>query len=180
MQRSRIASLVVAFDRPVQLDANAIALALHVNNVTFGGVAQPTGLGVLPTSLNLASTDNITWTVTFTGNTETGLDGLNSLQDGVYDLNIAANRVHPVGAPTVNMAANSTTTFHRLFGDTDAPSVGTDVQAIVSVADNLAFRGTFNSSSNYNAKFDFLGDGTIAIDDNFQFRNRFNKVLSWR
>ncbi len=180
VQRSRVASLAIVFDRPVQLDANAIALALHTNNVSYDGVARPTGVGVLPGSLNFASADNTTWFVTFNGNTEAGVDGWNSLQDGVYDLNIVANRVHPVGAPTVNMTANSTTTFHRLFGDTDAPSGGADLQAIVTIADNLVFRGAFNNSSNYVAGVDFQGDGAIAIDDNFQLRSRFNKLLSWR
>ena len=39
-QRSRVASLVVAFDQPVQLDLNALTLALHTNNVSLGSVLQ--------------------------------------------------------------------------------------------------------------------------------------------
>ena len=97
VQHSRIANIVIAFDRPVQLDANAVALALHTNNVIFAGVPQPAGIGALPISLDVSSNDNMTWTVTFTGNTDPGADGFNSLRDGVYDLNIIANRVHPLG-----------------------------------------------------------------------------------
>src|SRR6185295_14201891 len=99
-----------------------MSLALHTHNVTFAGVARPTGVGVLPTSLSLATTDDINWIVTFNGNTEDGADGIHSLQDGVYDLNIDAAKVHPRGVSGLAMAANVTTTFHRLFGDTDAPS----------------------------------------------------------
>ena len=87
-QRSRVASLVVAFDQPVQLDASALTLALHTNNVNMGGILQPTGFGSLPTSLSLSTSDKITWIVTFVGNTDAGVDGLNSLKDGVYHLNI--------------------------------------------------------------------------------------------
>ena len=57
------------FNQAVQLDANAMAVVLHMNNVTFGGAVGPNGSAV-PTTLNLATTDNITWVVTFTGNTE--------------------------------------------------------------------------------------------------------------
>ena len=122
-QRSRVASLVITFDQPVLLDANAVTLALHTKNVSFGGAAQPSGIGAVPTSLNLATADHITWTLTFAGNTDDGADGLRSLRDGVYDLVVDATKVHLLAAPGIPMAANSTTTFHRLFGDTGAPSL---------------------------------------------------------
>ena len=82
--------------------------------------------------------------MTFTGNTDIGVDGVNSLLDGVYDLNITAAKVHPSGVPGVSMAADQTTTFHRLFGDTGAASTppggtpGVDFQAIVNTGDNLS------------------------------------------
>jgi hypothetical protein len=187
-QRSRVASLVVAFDQPVQLDPSALTLALHTNNVSVGGVLQPTGFGSLPTSLSLSTSDKITWIVTFAGNTDAGVDGLNSLKDGVYDLNIDAAKVHPLGAPGVPMAANRTTTFHRLFGDTGAPTTptggtpGTDYQALVNTGDNLAFRAAFGkpSSGGYQPFLDFNGDGIINSGDNLPFRSRFNKALTWR
>jgi hypothetical protein len=140
----------------------------------------------LPSSLALATTDNIAWTVTFSGNTETGLDGINSLKDGVYDLNITAAKVHPAGAPTIAMAANATTTFHRLFGDSNAPTTlssgttGVDLQALVNSGDNLSFRGAFNNPINYKAIFDVNGDGLVNSGDNLQFRSRFNSLLTWR
>jgi hypothetical protein len=185
-QRSRVASVVVTFNQSVQLDANAFTLALHTNSVTFNGAAQPAGFGTLPASLAPTSTDNITWVVTFTGNTDNGADGFNSLKDGVYDFNVAADKVHPVGLPGVNMASNSTTTIHRLFGDTNLPSTpnggvpGVDFLAVINTGDNLAFRGAFNNAAAYKAFFDFNGDGAINSGDNLQFRNRFNKALTWK
>jgi glucose/arabinose dehydrogenase len=185
-QRSRVASLVVTFDQVVQLDTGAMTVGLHLNNVSYNGVPQPAGYGVPPASLNLTSSDNKTWIVTFIGNTDNGVDGFNSIRDGVYDLRIDAAKVHPAGSPGVNMAADSVTTFHRLFGETDAPTTpsggtpGLDFEALVNTGDNLIFRGAFNNAANYLAYLDFDGDGTIISGDNLQFRTRFNKSLIWR
>ncbi len=189
-QRSRIASLEVVFDQDVELDADAMALALHTDNVTFDGVAQPFGHGVLPTSLNLATDDSVAWVVTFIGNTENGADGFHSLQDGVYDLAIDATKVHSSGIPGSLMAANSTTTFHRLFGDIDDSSTpdggtaGDDFLSIVGTSDNWVFRSAFNNPLTYQPYLDFDGDGAVSgiigSGDNFQFRTRFNRLLTWR
>lgn len=108
----------------------------------------------------MTTSDNITWVVTFSGNTDDGSDGFKSVKDGVYDLTIDGSKVHPMGAPGVNMEANATTTFHRLFGDSNAATTpiggtpGTDFQAIVNTSDNLAFRSAFNNPLNYQAFFD--------------------------
>jgi hypothetical protein len=185
-QHSRVASVVVTFDQAVELDAGAVTLALHTNNVSFDGAALPDGYGTLPASLNLASADNINWIVTFVGNTEGGADGLHSLKDGIYDLNIDGAKVHSVGTPASAMSANFTTTFHRLYGDTGAAAtppggaVGADFGAIVNAGDNLTFRGGFNNPSTYQAYLDFNGDGVVGTGDNLQFRGRFNKALTWR
>ena len=145
----------------------------------------------MPTELNLSTNDNITWRVTFAGNTDPDesfpapADGLNSLKDGVYDLNIDAAKVHPVGSPQIDAVTNSTTTFHRLFGDTDETVTlpggveNRDFMAIISIADNIILRGAFNNPANYKPFLDFDGDQIINISDNFQFRSRFNKPLSW-
>src|SRR5437762_8143468 len=71
-----------------------MALALHTNNVTWGGVLQPAGMGVVPTNLVLNTTDNITYTMTFSGagTVESGADGFSSLEGGVYDLTIDASQ----------------------------------------------------------------------------------------
>jgi fibronectin-binding autotransporter adhesin len=183
-QRSRISSVTVTFDQPVTLDANAIALALHTNGVSYGGVAMP-NYGSLPTSMFVSTSDNINWVVSFAGNLEVGLDGLVSIKDGVYDVNVTANRVHPVGQPGVNMLANSVSTFHRLFGDTSPAGTaaggvaGVNFEAVVNTGDNAAFRDSFGLLGTYQAYFDFEGDGSINTGDNLAFRTRFNKSLKW-
>ena len=104
----------------------------------------------------------------------------------VYDFIVDAFKVHPLGAPGVGMSVNSTTTFYRLFGDTDAATtpaggaLGGDFQAVVNSGDNLPFRSSFNNPANYRAFLDFDGDGSINSGDNLQFRSRFNKALTWR
>lgn len=185
-QRSRVVSLVVIFNQAVQLDGNAFSLALHANGVFWNGSAQPAGYGTLPQSLDVQTSDSINWVVTFLGNTDTGVDGLNSLRDGVYDFNTEAAKVHPLGSPAMNMTSNAKTVFHRLFGDANLPSTpsgGTpnvDFQALVNSGDNLTFRSAFNTPANYKPFFDFTGDAAINSGDNLQFRNRFNKALSWK
>ena len=186
-QHSRIVNLQVAFDQPVALEADAMTLALHSNNVVFNGVPQPTGLGAVPTLVLSNSADNKTWTATFAGaNTELGADAFASLVDGVYDFQVDGAKVHPLGNPAVTMAGSSTTTVHRLFGDTGDPSTpaggtpGVDFQAVVNSGDNLSFRGAFNNDAGYKAFLDFNGDGVINTGDNLQFRSRFNKTLTWR
>jgi hypothetical protein len=184
-QRSRVASVVLVFEQAVQLDANAVTLGLYTNNVAYNGVLQPSGFGALPTSLILTTSDNITWVVTFAGNTDDGSDGYNSLKDGVYELVIDAAKVHPSNAPSVNMAAQVATTFHRLFSDsngaetTNGGKPGADFRATVNTGDNLAFRGVFNNPQSYVAALDLNGDGIINSGENLRFRNRFNKALTW-
>jgi len=187
--RSRVVNLQVVFDQAVLLDQGAMTLALHTNNVNYagntgGGTGQPNGAGVPGTLIATPSSDNKTWTLTWSGaNTEVGsVDQLASLKDGVYDLVIDATKVHPAGSPTVNMAANSTTVFHRLFGDTNPPAQsGSDFTAILAGNDNLAFRGAFNKpvGGGYVPYLDFNGDGNINSGDNLAFRARFNKSLTW-
>ncbi len=187
-QRSRIASLQIVFDQPVALDDNALALALHTNNVSFDGEPRPDGFGSLPTSLLISTPDaGVTWIVAFSGNTDPDSsafppppDNHYSLKDGVYSFSIDASKVHPAGVPSVNGAADSTTVFHRLFGDDNAPEVeGGNFTAILGVSDNFAFRSSFNNFPIDRASFDYDGDGTIGVADNFQFRSRFNRPLTW-
>ncbi len=173
-QRSRVVNLQVAFDQPVQVDANAFALALHANNL---------GLGDLPSTLLPVTTDGgTTWVIEFSGNTDAGADGFESIKDGVYDLNVNLALVHPLGVPGVNGSGTSTFVFHRLFGDVtgeELPQLGNAHVAVIAIDDNFAFRSSFNSVLGYKAYFDFDGDNNIGISDNFQFRSRFNRPLTW-
>jgi autotransporter-associated beta strand protein len=187
-QRSRVVDVTAAFNQPVSLDPGAVSLGLH-RDVTFAGVSQPAGLGVVPADLVLTSTDNIIWTVTFVGagTVDVGSDGFSSLKDGVYDFTIEGAKVHQLGNASASMAGQSTTTFHRFFGDTDAPStpaggaLGVNFAAVVNSGDNLAFRTAFNRPApDYQSFLDFDGNGVISTGDNFEFRSRFNKTLAWR
>jgi len=182
-QRSSVNDVVVTFDQPVQLDPNAITLTLHPN-VTFDGVTQPAGFGTLPANVSVNTTDNKTYVVTFSGNTDAAVNGLGSLKDGVYDLNIDASKVHAAGSGAT-MAGNYTTTFYRLFGSTsgettpDGGTMGADFSARITSLDNLRFRQAFNNSANYLPYFDFNGNGAIDSGDNLAFRTRFNKTMTW-
>jgi len=186
--RSRVINATVVFDQAVILDTGAMNLALHANNVNYvgnpTGTGQPIGAAIPATLTATPSTDSKTWTLTWSGvGAEVGSqDQLASLKDGVYDLVIDATKVHPVGSPNVNMPANSTTVFHRLFGDTNASAVsGSNFTAILAGNDNLAFRGAFNKpvGGGYLPYMDFNGDGNINSADNLAFRTRFNKNLTW-
>jgi hypothetical protein len=186
-QRSRIASVEVIFDQAVHLDAGALALTLHTGNVQYNGTPQPNGFGSLPTNVALSTTDNVTWIATFDGNTDNGADGLKSLRDGVYDFSVDGALVAPAGVPGIRMTGAATTTFHRLFGDTDAPftpeggTPGIDFSSVVNTGDNFAFRTAFNRPApDFQAALDFDGSGFINTGDNLEFRNRFNQSLTWR
>src|SRR6185369_16165064 len=108
-QHSRVVNVTVTFDQPVSLDVSAITMSLHMSDVRINGVLQPAGYGSLPSALVLTTTDNITWTIAFGGNTDDGVDGLHSLKDGVYDLRIDAAKVHSLGALDVTMDGSRTT-----------------------------------------------------------------------
>ncbi len=174
VQRSQVVSLRVVFNQPVQTDAGAFALAVHANNLSLGSI---------PTNLVSATTDGgTTWVVTFSGNTDPAAAGFQSIKDCVYDLNVNAASVHPLGVPGINGTAGAPFVFHRFFGDStgeELPVVGNAHVAIVAVDDNFSFRSAFANVANYRAHFDFDGDGVIGVADNFQFRSRFNRPLTW-
>jgi len=182
-QRSSVNDVVVTFDQPVQLDPNAITLALH-GNVTFDGVTQPAGYGTLPANVSVNTTDNKTYVVTISGNTDASVNGLGSLKDGVYDLNVDASKVHAMGTGAT-MAGNYSTTFYRLFGSTGGANTpvggtaGIDFSARITSLDNFRFRQAFNNNANYLPYFDFNGNGAIDSGDNLAFRTRFNKTMTW-
>jgi autotransporter-associated beta strand protein len=188
-QFSRVVNLVIVFDQAVQLDPGAMTIALHTLNVAFDGVPYPDGYSPtsnpMPTLNVVPSAGNTTWTVTFSGNAVIGGDGFNSLRDGVYDLTIHADKVHPDGSPNVNMAADSTTVFHCLFGDTNPPTAtpnpsgGTDYQAVVNTGDNIRFRGALNIPIGYRPYLDYTGNGLVNSGDNLQFRGNLNHSLTW-
>jgi len=184
-QGSQVVNTQLDFGQPVQLDQGAVTLALHTNNVNYGGNAVPSGMGAIPDLTLTPNADMSVWTVTFSGaNAQTGTNGFASLKDGVYDLNINGAMVHPTSNPSSSLGGTSTTTFGSLFGKSTGPTstpngTGTDYSMVLNSADNLAFRKAFNNDANYQAYFDFDGNGVINSGDNLAFRQRFNKALTW-
>ena len=189
---SRVATLYVTFSEAVQLDSGAFTLALH-NNVTVNGVAGQQ-VGTLPGGLAWSSSDNIHWTVTFTGtnnvNVTVGSDGHITILNGVYDLTVNASAVHPQGSPAVDMAASYTQTFWALFGDSGANdsithgTIGDGTSTVsIGIGDFNGFANSFGSASynvaqGYNPIFDVNGDGSIDVPDFDAFANNFG--TTWK
>ncbi len=190
VQRSEVISLQVTFDQPVELTYDQFTHANPLDNTgafQFSLHANNQNLGSLPTQILAQTTNNITWTITFIGNTDPSIpgdpfDGFASIRDGVYDLVVDTAFVHPLGVPSVSGTTETTTTFHRLFGDATGeqlPVIGNNHVTLGAIDDNFAFRSSFNNPTGYLAYFDYDGDGVIGIQDNFQFRSRFNQPLTW-
>jgi hypothetical protein len=155
-QRSRVTNLVVVFDQSVNLGATAFQLSLNAN------MGQP--VGTLPSfSWVNPSGDGKTWVVTFSGNGVVA----GSIADGVYDLKIDHAQVLLANYATITMAADYTTTFHRLFGDVNGDRT-------VSASDLIAFRSVFGGVA---PMFDFDGDNSVSASDFLQFRLRFGGSL---
>ena len=169
----------------MQLDQDAITIALHTNGVSYGGAAQANGYGVVPT-LNVATADNKVFIITFTGNTDVGADGFQSLKDGVYDLNINAAKVHQQGSPAVTMGGTSTTVSIACSATPAARDHsrgrhdGVDFRPSSIPATTWSSAAPSTTQAGYKAYLDFNGDGVINTGDNLQFRTRFNKSLTWK
>ena len=115
-------------------------------------------------SVDLVATrvDPRTYVLSFTGTgTEYG-----SLADGRYTLTLESTMVHAVSGGA--LAADSTVSFHRLFGDSNG-------DAVVGAVDVSVFIRAMNKSSadvGYVAYFDLDSSGLIDAWDYNQFRLR--------
>jgi len=98
----------VVFDQAVQLDVNAMTLALYT--ITSVSPAHQTrGMGLLPTLVSGQQRRQQTWTVTFSGakHRTPAPTPFASLVDGVYDFPMSTPpRSNPAGNTAVNMAAS--------------------------------------------------------------------------
>jgi hypothetical protein len=154
-QRSLIRSITVTFDTLVTFDANAFSV-VRTN-------------GTRPTLTRTISQVNGETRVvlTFSGN------GTNarSLSDGLWTLKVVGARVHRLDNPAVVMAADSVTTFHRFFGDSDGDR---DVDATDKVAFDAAFGQTTPAAL---SAFDVDRDGDVDGVDRNAFNKRFGKSL---
>jgi hypothetical protein len=165
-QRSRVSSLTVSFDGPLQFVGTASdAFSLRRSDGLLIGLIALVDTG-----------SRTTVTLTFTG---AGLEA-NSLADGNYTLTIlgAAARSGSAG-PLLDADGDGLPggdlvyQFHRLFGDVNGDKA-------VNGLDLTAFRSAFGTvlgDANYNGGLDFDGDGAINGTDLAAFRSRFGAVL---
>jgi hypothetical protein len=154
-QRAMIDSLTVTFNESVTLSPNAITLNMLSQT---GGSPAPMNF-----TLNGSGT---TWVLTFTDPSYIG----GSLPDGAYELNVAASGVS--GAGNLNMAANQSFEFFRLYGDFNGDGVvnGADFETL-----EAAF-GTQTNSSNWYLDYD--GNGMINGADFGAFAENFGLSMS--
>src|SRR5262249_46327724 len=147
-QRSRVTTLAVAFNQPVNFagaPASAFQLTRQGDNapVTLSAAADDTGPGTVVT-------------LTFTG----GAVDFGSLADGRYTLRVLAGQVsntngaldgdaNGTGGDDYVLTSSGSAGVFRLFGDSDGDG---DVDA----TDFAAFRGAFGGGTSV---FDFDADG---------------------
>lgn len=160
-QRSRITQLRVVFDHIVQYGQNgplgAFVLERMANGVPVGSVTFTVNTAVVG--------DHTEATINFTSDTTGG-----SLNDGRYRLTVLANQISVQGA---SLAANATSSFHRLFGDINGDER-------VNIADYGLFSTSYGKSvgdAGYLDAFDFNGDGRVNIADYGQFAGRYGVTL---
>jgi hypothetical protein len=142
-QRSLVTSLTVTFNSAVSLDPDAFELEWQ-------------GHGLVPVQVATSVADGRTVAVlTFAG--EGIVNG--SLADGDYTLTVRADRVHDAAGEAP--AADSVTSFFRLYGDCNGDGV-VDGQ---DVARFLGALGTHQGDASYLSYFDYDGDGWIGLAD---------------
>ncbi|HEX3148917.1 MAG TPA: Ig-like domain-containing protein [Gemmataceae bacterium] len=154
-QRSMVRSLTITFDTLVTVDSGAFQVKR--SNGTIAGLKK-----------TVTTVNGVTQVVlTFTS---TGTYG-GSLTDGLWTLKVIKTKVHRADFHSTVMAADSVTSFHRLFGDSDGDR---DVDAADQSAFNAAY-GQTNAPSL--ATFDFDHDGDIDATDRTKFNTRFGQSI---
>jgi hypothetical protein len=92
-----------------------------------------------------------------------------SLADGDYTLTVRADRVHDASGEA--LAADSVTSFFRLFGDSNGNGV-VNGQDLASFLDALGKR---KGEACYLAYFDYDGDGRVDLGDLLQLLRRLGR-----
>jgi pectin methylesterase-like acyl-CoA thioesterase len=152
-QRSRVTSLTVTFSGIVTLDPGALELARQ-------------GQGLIPLEVASSVVDGQTVAViTFSGPDIIG----GSLADGDYTLTVRADRVR--NSLGLGLAADSMTSFFRLYGDSNGNGV-IDLQDLVRFVGTLA-KG--EGDPGYLAYFDYYGDGRVDLGDLVQLLRRLGE-----
>lgn len=145
-QRSMVGSLAIYFSGNVSLDPGAIEV-----RDSSGKLITTT---LLPLTLQAGKT---VATVQFA-----------SLADGAYTLTVFASKVKDTTSK-VAMLANSTTKFHRLFGDSDGDA---DIDASDLFRFNQA-QGKTSTQTGYLSYFDFNKNNKIDTTDAAEIQKRF-------
>lgn len=157
-QRSMVKTVSAVFDQQVRLDANPFTVIKRGSPSTTYSYTY-----------NNPSGDNRTFVLTLSG---AGMIG-GSVPDGVYDVTVAASKVHNYWQRRMVMTANAVTSFGRLFGDVDG-------NYVVNNYDFAAFKNTYGRTSSdprFNPAFDYDGNGVINNLDYAAFQNAFGKSL---
>ena len=155
IQRSLIRSITVTFDSEVVLDALPFGLAR-------------TGGGTPTQTLQVSNANGRTKVVVTFGGPGTQYG---SLKDGSWTFRVRALRVHSAADPSLTMAADSVSSFHRFFGDSDGDR---DTDATDRTAFLAALGQTTPAALN---TFDFDGDGDVDSADQTQFNRRYGKRI---
>jgi Phosphoesterase family len=162
-QRSMVDSLTLNFTEPVNIGSKAITLT---------PISQSTGASGLMT-FDLSTTDNKTWTLTFTDPNYIG----ESLPDGTYTLTVSASGVTNSQGQTMS-GGDQTFNFWRLYGDFSGQgTVSADDQSILSSHFSKRIGGPPSGSDWY---LDYDGSGTINGVDFGAFAANYGKTISNR
>lgn len=170
LQRSRVTSLRVTFDRIVDMPSGP-ATAFVLTRVGPGG---PTGSVDLIADTSPSTPTQTIVRLTFIGDLT---DGTGSVLEGRYDFRVLASEV---SASAVALDGNGDGTpgddyvspsggIIRFSGDADG-------NGAVNFADFLLFRSSFGNAK-FDPGFDFDADGDVDFVDFLMFRSRFGAVL---
>ncbi|CAN5256511.1 hypothetical protein BH11PLA2_BH11PLA2_11050 [soil metagenome] len=156
-QRSKVRSVTVKFNGLVTLPVNPV----NAFTVVRTGGSNPS----FTVDLSGSTATQTIAKLNFTGDT---------IANGLYTLTVLATQVTDAsGFGLGTMAANVTTTFHRLLGDSNGDRT-------VNGADLTTFGNAFATSSTqsgFNDWYDFNIDGTINGADLVLFGNQFGSMV---
>jgi len=191
-QNSVVQNLLVTFNEAVTLDSGAINIVNDYAAVTVNNGEQPSQLAVNAVVTPVAGSGGTQFEVTFSGAgvvaAPNGDVGGNVIDDGLYQLVITASKVH---ANSQTMAANSTTTFWKLYGSIAGNQVSNNIgdgnsEVYVTAFDeNEYFNPAFGSVSSesgppyYNPFMDSKLDGYVDALDVIALRTSYNTDWSF-
>lgn len=182
-QHSVVKQILVTFNQPVTVAADAFAVTPRTANVHLSGGAAPSANAATTSVTQISSAEYI---VTFIDDAADATPSTHSggiLNSGIYDLTVLASKI---SANSETMAGNQVTPFFALFGSIDANNSYTSgplgngaSHVFVDPGSLFQFSDTFGSSVGgsmgpvYNFAFDANLDGSIDPGDLFAFSDAF-------